>query len=135
VRSTRDLGREGYAATLVGEKNVVYPAHIARGGVTVAVPSPPDVPLDLGVEGMWVGRRRAADTSIVERGEDFHFPSYFMLDASLSTRELYLFPGHESFISLRGKNLLVARGPDPGFAGFEYPLRPAQIFIEFEHVY
>jgi iron complex outermembrane receptor protein len=71
----------------------------------------------------------------VERGEDFHFPSYFMLDASLSTRELYLFPGHESFISLRGKNLLVARGPDPGFAGFEYPLRPAQIFIEFEHVY
>jgi outer membrane receptor for ferrienterochelin and colicins len=135
VRSARDLGQEGYAATLVGDPNVVYPAHIGRGGVTVAVPSPPDMPLDLGVEGMWVGRRRAADTSIVERGEDFYHPSYFLLDASLSTRELYLLPGHESFISLRGKNLLVARGPDPGFAGFEYPLSPAQIFLEFEHVY
>jgi outer membrane receptor for ferrienterochelin and colicins len=135
VRSARDLGQEGYAATLVGDANVVYPEHIARGGVTVAVPSPPDMPLDLGVEGMWVGRRRAADTSIVERGEDFYLPAYFMLDASLSTRELYLVPGHESFISLRGKNLLVARGPDPGFAGFEYPLKPAQIFLEFEHVY
>jgi outer membrane receptor for ferrienterochelin and colicins len=135
VRSRRDLGQEGYAATLVGDENVVYPEHIARGGVTVAVPSPPDFPLDLGVEGMWVDRRRAADTSIVERGEDFYLPAYFMLDASLSTRELYLVPGHESFVSLRGKNLLVARGPDPGFAGFEYPLRPAQIFLEFEHVY
>ncbi len=135
VRSTRDLGQEGYAATLVGDDNVLYPEHIARGGITVAVPSPPDFPLDLGVEGMWVDRRRAADTSIVERGEDFYLPSYFMLDASLSTRELYLIPGHESFISLRGKNLLVARGPDPGFAGFEYPLKPAQIFVEFEHVY
>jgi outer membrane receptor for ferrienterochelin and colicins len=135
VRSKRDLGQEGYAATLVGDANVVYPEHIARGGVTVAVPSPPDFPLDLGVEGMWVGRRRAADTSIVERGEDFYLPAYFMLDTSLSTRELYLVPGHETFISLRGKNLLVARGPDPGFAGFEYPLRPAQIFLELEHVY
>jgi outer membrane receptor for ferrienterochelin and colicins len=135
VRSTRDLGQEGYAATLIGNANVVYPEHIARGGVTVAVPSPTDFPVDLGIEGMWVGRRRAADTSIVERGEDFYFPSYFMLDASLSTRELYLVPGHETFISLRGKNLLVARGPDPGFAGFEYPLKPAQIFLELEHVY
>lgn len=135
VGSTRDLGQEGYAATLVGDQNVVYPAHIGRGGVTAAIPSPSEFPLELGVEGMWVGRRRAADTSIVERGEDFYLPPYFMLDASLSTRELYLVPGHESFVSLRGKNLLVARGPDPGFAGFEYPLAPAQIFLEFEHVY
>jgi iron complex outermembrane receptor protein len=100
-----------------------------------AVPSVPDVPLRLGAEGMWVGPRRASDTSIVERGESFNLPAYFLLDVTLSTREVYLVPGHETRFALRGKNLLVARGPDPGFSGFEYPIQPAQIFFEVEHVY
>src|SRR5207244_2172139 len=32
VHSLRDLGQEGYAADLIGTKNVVYPAWIARAG-------------------------------------------------------------------------------------------------------
>jgi len=135
VRSQRDLGQEGYAATLVGTQNVVYPPWIARAGAMFAVPSPPNVPLELGAEGMWVGPRRAADTSIVEHGSSFDLPAYFTLDVTLATRELYLIPGHETRIALRGKNLLVARGPDPGFSGFEYPIQPAQLFLEIEHVY
>ncbi|MDF3066053.1 MAG: hypothetical protein K0R38_1654 [Polyangiaceae bacterium] len=135
VRSRRDLGQEGYAARLVGQNNVVYPPWIARAGAMFAVPSVPDVPLRLGAEGMWVGPRRASDTSIVERGESFNLPAYFLLDVTLSTREVYLVPGHETRFALRGKNLLVARGPDPGFSGFEYPIQPAQIFFEVEHVY
>ena len=86
-------------------------------------------------EGTWVGARRAADTSIVERGADFSLPSYFLLDLSLATREIYLLPGHESRFALRSRNLLVTRGPDPGFSGFEYPLSPAEIFLELEHTY
>ncbi len=135
VRSRRDLGQEGYAASLVGKDNVVYPPWIGRAGAMFAVPSPPDVPLELGAEGIWVGPRRASDTSIVERGQSFDLPAYFQLDVTLATRELYLIPGHETRIALRGKNLLVARGPDPGFSGFEYPIQPAQIFLEVEHVY
>lgn len=135
VKSTRDLGQEGYAATLVGKQNVVYPPWIARAGAMFAVPSVPDVPLELGAEGLWVGPRRASDTSIVERGESFDLPAYFQLDVTLATRELYLIPGHETRFALRGKNLLVARGPDPGFSGFEYPIQPAQLFLEVEHVY
>jgi iron complex outermembrane receptor protein len=135
VRSRRNLGQEGYAARLVGQNNVVYPPWIARAGAMFAVPSVPDVPLRLGAEGMWVGPRRASDTSIVERGESFNLPAYFLLDVTLSTREVYLVPGHETRFALRGKNLLVARGPDPGFSGFEYPIQPAQIFFEVEHVY
>jgi iron complex outermembrane receptor protein len=38
-------------------------------------------------------------------------------------------------VALRSKNLLVTRGPDPGFAGFEYPLAPAEIFLELRHSY
>lgn len=135
VRSRRDLGQEGYAATLIGRQNVVYPPWIVRGGAMFAVPSVPDVPLELGAEGIWVGPRRASDTSIVERGASFDLPAYFQLDVSLATRELYLIPGHETRFALRGKNLLLARGPDPGFSGFEYPLPPAQIFFEVQHVY
>lgn len=135
VASERDLGEQGYVANLVGTKNVAYPPWIGRAGVTFAVPSPARVPLELGAEGMWVGPRRAADTSIVERGAPFTLPAYFMLDLSISTRENYLVPGQETRFALRSRNLLLARGPDPGFAGFEYPLAPAEIFVEIEHSY
>jgi iron complex outermembrane receptor protein len=135
VRSERDLGQEGYAAMLVGKDNVVYPPYIARAGAMVAVPSLPDVPLQLGAEGIWVSARRASDASIVERGQRFDLPAYFQLDVTLATRELYLVPGHETRLALRGKNILVARGPYPGFTGFEYPTQPAQLFLELEHVY
>ena len=135
VYSTRDLGQQGYVADLVGTKNPVYPPWIARGGAVFAVPSPPRVPLQLGAEGMWVAPRRAADVSVVERGQPFSLPSYFMLDVSLSTRAVYIVPGQESRFALRSRNLLVSRGPDPGFSGFEYPLAPAEIFLEIEHSY
>jgi iron complex outermembrane receptor protein len=135
VHSLRDLGQEGYAASLIGTQNVVYPPWIARAGVTISVPSTPNVPLQLGAEGILVGPRRAADTSIVERGASFTLPTYFMLDTSISTREVYLVPGHETRFALRARNLLVTRGPDPGFSGFEYPLRPSEIFFEVSHAY
>jgi iron complex outermembrane receptor protein len=135
LRSERKLDQEGYAATLVGSRNVVYPNYIVRGGVAVGVPSLPDVPLELGAEATFVGPRRAAETSIVERGESFDLPTYLLLDLSLRTRDLYLVPGHESRVALRAKNVLVARGPDPGPAGFEYPLPPASLFLELQHAY
>src|SRR6185369_11949446 len=68
VASLRDLGQEGYAATLIGTKNVVYPPWIGRGGVNVALPSPRRLPLAVGAEALLVAPRRAADTSLVEHG-------------------------------------------------------------------
>lgn len=135
VASTRDLGREGYTAGLIGDRNVAYPPYIVRAGATFAVPSLPRFPLQLGAEGMYVGPRRAADTSIVENGAPFSLPSYFMLDVSLASREIYLFPGHESRVALRSRNLLLTRAADPGFAGFEYPNAPGQLFLEIAHSY
>jgi outer membrane receptor for ferrienterochelin and colicins len=135
VYSLRDLGQEGYAASLVGTKNVVYPPWIARGGVNVGVPSVPSVPLTLSAEGMLVAPRRAYDTSIVEAGHDFYLPAYFLLDLSLATREVYLIPGQESRFALRSRNLLGAKTADPGFSGFEYPINPAELFLEFRHTY
>ncbi len=135
VHSTRDLGREGYAATLIGTKNVIYPPWIARAGLRVSVPSTPSVPLQLGAETVIVGSRRAFDTSLVEHGSDLTFPAYCVLDTSLSTRDLYLVPGHETRVALRTRNLLAAQGPNPGFSGFEYPLDPPSIFVEVTHTY
>jgi outer membrane receptor for ferrienterochelin and colicins len=135
VRSVRQLGQEGYAARLIGTENVAYPPWIARAGVSLAVPSLSNFPLELGSQAMFVAPRRAADASILEYGGAFTLPSYFLLDTSLATRDLYLIPGHESRVALRTRNILVERGPDPGFSGFEYPLAPAEIFLELEHTY
>jgi iron complex outermembrane receptor protein len=135
VRSVRELGQEGYAARLFGMENVAYPPWIARAGLVFAVPSVPEVPLELGSQAVVVASRRAADTSILEKGGEFYLPSYFMLETSFATRELYLIPRHETRFALRTRNLLVERGPDPGFSGFEYPLAPAEIFLEVQHTY
>jgi outer membrane receptor for ferrienterochelin and colicins len=135
VRSQRELGQDGYAAALVGTENVVYPPWIARGGVSVGLPFWSDVPLELSSEAMFVGPRRAADTTLVELGRNVHFRPYLMLDAALATRAIYLAPGHESRVALRARNLLGATGPDPGFSGFEYPLSPTEVFLEFHHTY
>ena len=135
IHSVRDLGQEGYAAQLVGTKNVVYPPYILRGGVTFALPSPRQVPLDLGGEAMLIGPRRAADTSIVENGRSFDLDPYVSLNLSLATRALYLVPEQESRVAIRAKNVLGATGPDPGPSGFEYPVAPREIFLELQHVY
>jgi iron complex outermembrane receptor protein len=135
IYSRRDLGRPGYVAELVGSRNVIYPSWIARMGAIVGVPSLPNLPLELGAEGLLVGPRRASETTLVAAGGDLVFPSYFLLDLSLASRRVYLLPGHESRFALRARNLLLARGPDPGPSGFEYPLRPGELFFEFEHVY
>jgi outer membrane receptor for ferrienterochelin and colicins len=135
VHSLRNLGQEGYAASLIGSKNVVYPPWIVRVGFNVAVPSPRRVPLTLAAQGLLVGPRRAADTSIVEAGAPFSLPVYGLLEASIATRELYVIPGHETRIAIRTRNVLGSRGPDPGFSGFEYPLAPRQIFLEIAHMY
>ena len=135
VHSLRDLGQEGYAASLIGSKNVVYPPWIVRAGVSVAVPSLRRVPLTLAAQGQLFGPRRAADTSIVEAGAEFYLPVYCLLEVSIATRELYLVPWHETRIALRSRNVLGSRGPDPGFSGFEYPLAPRELFLEIAHMY
>ncbi|HVX95479.1 MAG TPA: TonB-dependent receptor [Polyangia bacterium] len=135
VQSRRDLGQEGYAASLIGTKNVVYPPWIARAGVDVALPSPVDVPLAVGGETIVVAPRRAADTSIVESGGSFTLPTYCLLDAFVTTRDLYLIRGQETRLALRGRNLLGSRGPDPGPSGFEYPLTAREVFLELRHMY
>jgi outer membrane receptor for ferrienterochelin and colicins len=135
VLSTRDLGQEGYAASLVGSRNVVYPPWIARVGATVDLPSVPAFPLELGSQAQLVGPRRAADTTIVETGADVTFDPYVVVDTFLSTRDLYLFAGHETRMALRARNLLATRGPNPGPAGFEYPLPPGELFLQMEHTY
>ena len=132
VKSTRALGQEGYTSRIVGNKGV-YPPYILRAGVTVGIPFAPSVPLEVLAQGMLVGPRQAADASVIENGQLFQMPPYLLLDVGIATRELYLVPGHESRIAIRGRNLLGSRGPDPGFSGFEYPLAPREVFLEFQH--
>jgi outer membrane receptor for ferrienterochelin and colicins len=135
VRSRRSVGDVGYAAQLVGDANNVYPPYIARLGATTSVPSIPSIPLALGAEGMLVGPRHAADASVLASGAQFDLDTYVTVNAFLTTRNLYLIPGHESVAAIHVYNALGTRGPDPGFSGFEYPLSPREILLEFRHTY
>jgi iron complex outermembrane receptor protein len=135
VQSWRDLGQDGYAASLIGTKNVVYPPWIVRGGVNVALASAIELPMSVGAETMIVAPRRAADTSIVENGGSFTLPAYCMLDAFVSTGDLYVIRGQETRLALRVRNLLDVRGPDPGPSGFEYPLTAREVILELRHLY
>ena len=135
VSSVRDLGQEGYAASLIGTQNVVYPPWIARAGASVALPWPRRVPLVLAAESMVVGPRRASDTSIVEAGGEYFLPPYCLLEVSLATRALTLVRGQETRFAVRSRNLLGTSGPDAGSSGFDYPLAPREVFVEIQHVY
>ena len=135
IFSRRTLGQEGYAARLLGKENVAYPEWIGRAGVSVGIPGLSTVPLDVGSQALLVGPSAPADASIVENGGRYELPSYLLLSASLSTRPLYLIPGHETRLAVRAKNLLGEDGPIPGFSGFDYPLAPREVFLELEHTY
>jgi iron complex outermembrane receptor protein len=135
VHSKRDLGEIGYAAQLVGSSNIVYPPYIGRLGLSAALPSPTSVPLTAGTEAMLVGPRHAADASVLANGARFDLKAYATVNVFLTTRNLYLIPGHESVIAARVYNLFNAGGPDPGFSGFEYPLPPREIMLELRHTY
>ena len=74
-------------------------------------------------------------TSIVENGGSFTLPSYCMIDAFLTTGDLYLVRGQETRVALRVRNLLASRGPDPGPSGFEYPLTPREVILELRQMY
>jgi iron complex outermembrane receptor protein len=101
--------------------------------VSAAIPSPVFFPLSLGAEGSVVGPRHAADASVLAAGAPFELPAYGLVNLFVTTRSLYLVRGHESKIALRVHNVLGTRGPDPGFAGFEYPLTGREIFLELRH--
>jgi iron complex outermembrane receptor protein len=135
IHSTRDLGREGYAAQVVGDGNVAYPDWMVRAGLTLDLPLHPELPLQLGSQAIIVGPTPAADASIVERGQRFDLPGRAWLNASVATPSLFLVPGQETTFALRGKNLLGQTGPSPGFSGFEYPLAPREVMLEIMHRY
>ena len=135
VRSKRDLGETGYAAQLVGTGNIVYPPYIGRLGLSAALPSVPSVPLTAGIEAMFVGPRHAADASVLANGARFDLKAYATGNAFITTRALYLIPGHESVVALRVYNLFGTTGPNPGFSAFEYPLPPREIMLELRHTY
>jgi outer membrane receptor for ferrienterochelin and colicins len=127
VAARRDPGQEGYVSALVGHAPVIYPRFIGRAGVMAQLPV---VPVRASVQALSVSGRRASDTNILERGAPYTLDPYLLLNASLASTRLRLFRLHETVLMLSGYNLLRASGPDPGFAGIDYPLAPRTWLFE-----
>jgi hypothetical protein len=125
--TTRDLGEPGYVAALMGDRNVIYPSSIVRVGVSGTAPG---IPLRAGVENLWVGPRRASETNTLDHGGSYTLGSYAMLDMSLSTAGFEMLERRETVLMLKLRNLLDVAGPDPGFAGVDYPLLPRSVMLQ-----
>ncbi len=82
---------------------------------------------------MLVGPRRAADASVLANGARFDLKAYATTNVFITTRDLYLIPGHEIVIALRAYNLFAAGGPTPVSSAFEYPPPPCEIMLELRH--
>jgi iron complex outermembrane receptor protein len=124
---TRDLGQQGYQADLVGTANTIYPSYILRFDVFGEIPG---LGLRPGIEALRVGPRRASEMNLLEQGGDYELPPYTMLDITLSTVGIELLDDRETVILVKGRNVLDVRGPDPGFAGVDYPLLPASVLAQ-----
>ncbi len=129
-RVIRKLGQEGYQANLVGQDNIISPPWIVRAGVSGRLPFLEPVPVHLGIQGMVVAKRRASGENIVENGASYTLPVYGLLGASLQIPKLKILPVGETSFAIRAYNLLDAKGPDPGFAGVDYPLLPRRVMAE-----
>jgi iron complex outermembrane receptor protein len=128
-KTVRQVGDEGYRARLIGTDNILYPGAQLHAGVAGRIPLP-RVPLLATVEGSFVGARRASEENILAAGTAYSLPQYFMLGAGVSTIGLKFLSGRETVLSVIARNLLGTTGPDPGFAGIDYPLAPRTILVQ-----
>jgi outer membrane receptor for ferrienterochelin and colicins len=127
VFSTRETGDIGYQAELVGTQNGVYPGVMFHAGAAYKIPL---LPLRAGLEGAYIGSRRASDTNILEAGRAYYLPSYFQLEGHISTVEWQVIKDRSTELKLTARNLLGATGPDPGFSGVDYPLAPRTLMLQ-----
>jgi iron complex outermembrane receptor protein len=125
-----EYGQPSYLTQLVAGTGTEAPAWVVRLGLSGRLPVRDLFTLQLNAEGRWVDRRRASDNNILEAGNVYYLSSYFDLGASVGVVNLFLVPGHETSINLRGVNLLDHRTADPGYAGVDYPQTGREIFLE-----
>jgi iron complex outermembrane receptor protein len=124
----RDLGLTGYQEDIFGWRGVIYPPYMVRGGILLRIPH---LPMRISADTMYVAQRRSSDQNSLLNHGSYELPAYVMLNASISVVNLRLFAEHMSSVSLVGTNLANAKGPDPGFAGVDYPLTPLTVFLRY----
>jgi iron complex outermembrane receptor protein len=125
----RQVGYEGYRASLIGTDNILYPSVQLHLGAAGRLPIP-KFPLMATVEGSYVSSRRASEENMLAAGSAYSLPDYFMLGASLSTIGIKILNARETVFSVIGRNLIGTSVADPGFAGVDYPLMPRLIMFQ-----
>jgi outer membrane receptor for ferrienterochelin and colicins len=123
----RDLGMIGYQANLYGWRNVIYPPYIFRFGLRGKTPK---VPLSASINGVLAGPRRSSDMNSLEAFGVYTLKPYLLLGASVSVNEIEFIKDRETVFTFSAKNILGASGPDPGFAGIDYPLAASIFFLD-----
>jgi iron complex outermembrane receptor protein len=119
---------QGYAQQLYGLNMNVTPPWVINAGVLGQIPH---TPLKLSVNASYVSSRRASATNILENGKIYELDPYVMLDAYVALVDQKFIPDKETFVRVYFRNLLGVEGPDPGLSGFDYPLAPRTIMLQW----
>ena len=127
VYSVRDPGREGYLSELLGAETTTYPMWIMHAGVRGRLPW---FPLRFTLETSVVSARDSSDDNSLENGAVYSLDAYVLLNASIALTDLNLFADKKSELRLLGTNLTGVDGPEPGYAGIDYPLAPRAVFLQ-----
>lgn len=128
----RKIDQAGYVAELIGTENVVHPLWIGRAGIDLAISK---ARISIMAQGMLVGRRRAADTNLVENGSEYYLPMYFILNGGIRTDAFRIFGRGRTSFSLQAYNLTNTKVPDPGFSGYDYPRLPLEVMLKVTHAH
>ncbi|MBN2341656.1 MAG: TonB-dependent receptor [Deltaproteobacteria bacterium] len=129
-RASREQPYSDYRNNLVGTENIVAPAWIFRAGLSYSLPFSDVFPFRVGSRLMVVGERRASGDNIVENGDSYLLPVYPMVDAFVASDDLPILPNGKTTIRFTAYNLADVNGPDPGFAGVDYPLLGRRFMLE-----
>ena len=126
VEGVRNLGVEGYRASLLGRDLPAYPPFILRVGAHYTIPG---FPLRFGTQLRWLSERRASDNNVLELGEVYTLPDGWYWDATLAFHDLDVFPTGSTTISFTARNILGTAAAHPGFSGIDYPSAPRTFIL------
>jgi iron complex outermembrane receptor protein len=132
VGLVRESSDSAFVTSLVGTSNVGYPPLVVRTG---AVGRLPWINARVAADLRYVSVRRANVDNILAAGESYDLPDYFWLDLACHFGPYEVLKDRETTISLLGKNLLGASGPEPGYAGIDYPLLQRMLLLQLRQTF
>ncbi|MBC7542320.1 MAG: TonB-dependent receptor [Candidatus Sericytochromatia bacterium] len=118
LQSTTSTGGQDSIFVSQDRRSELFPTAMLNTGIVAPLPW---IPLDVYLEGRYIGAMKPSETNFVRNsGTDYEVPAAFLVDLGVSSRDLKLF-GMPLRVAAKVTNLLDNRFIYPGFGGIDIP--------------